>query len=338
MRTVITGGAGFVGSHLAEYLLEKGQEVVVLDDMSTGRVDNLQTILGTPRLRVVRGSICDPSVVNECLAGSDTVFHLAAAVGTFTIRDKPMESLRTNVYGTETVLEAAYRQGARILVASTSEIYGMNTKIGLTEDDLRIMGSPLRSRWSYADAKALDEMLTQAYVVAHGLRAVIVRLFNTVGPRQSGRYGMVIPRFVAQALAGVPLTVYGTGQQIRCFCHILDVVPALVALLEDKNAHGKVFNLGSPEQITIQSLAKRVVAATGCSSDIVYVSYERAHYPGYEDVSCRVPECTRVRDQIGFVPSRSLDDIIRDVVEHQLAGCTADSISLAPDRTASDSR
>jgi UDP-glucose 4-epimerase len=313
MKAVVTGGAGFVGSHLTEYLISKGHEVVVLDNLSTGRLSNLQRVADSSALRVVEGDICDRSIVEDTVAGSDVVFHLAAAVGTFMIRDHPMDSIRTNVYGTENVLHAAHHHRTRLLLASTSEIYGMNTKVGLTESDLRIIGSPLKSRWSYSDAKALDETATQTYFEKKGLDTVIVRLFNTVGPGQSGRYGMVIPRFVAQAQAGEPLTVYGDGTQIRCFCHVHDVVPALVALIEDTGAYGKVFNLGSTEQVAIGSLAARTIAALGSDSDIVHVPYAEAHYPGYEDVERRVPDCTRIREQIGFTPTRTLDDIIHDV-------------------------
>jgi UDP-glucose 4-epimerase len=317
MRAVVTGGAGFVGSHLVEHLLGRGWDVTVLDDMSTGEEANLQKVLPDPRLRVVRGSVCDPRAVDDSFERSDSAFHLAAAVGTFTIRDDPIRSLVTNVHGTENVLEAARRHGTRVLVASTSEIYGMNPKIGLTEDDLRIIGSPTQSRWSYSDAKAIDETLTRAYFLEHGVPSVIVRLFNTVGPRQTGHYGMVIPRFVAQALSSRPLTVYGSGKQTRCFCHISDVVSALVALLETPEAHGQVFNLGGSEPVDIESLARRIIVASGSISDIVYVPYAEAHYPGYQDVERRVPDCGRARAVVGFMPTRSLGEIIEDVIQYQ---------------------
>jgi UDP-glucose 4-epimerase len=304
MKAVVTGGAGFIGSHLVEYLLAEDHHVVVLDDMSTGKAANLTD--RHPRLRIVDGSVCDDRTVERCIQGADAVFHLAAAVGTFTIRDRPLQSIRTNILGTENVLESAHRHDARVLVASTSEIYGMNIKVGLVEEDVRIMGSPIYSRWSYSDAKAIDETMSMAYYAEHGLKSVIVRLFNTVGVRQSGRYGMVIPRFVAQALAGEPVTVY------------LDIVPTLVTLLADEGAHGKVFNLGSSEPTTIDSLARKVIAATNSTSDIMYVPYEQAHYLGYQDVERRVPDCGRARKQIGFSPMRTLDDIIRDIVEHQV--------------------
>ncbi|WP_206797642.1 NAD-dependent epimerase/dehydratase family protein [Amycolatopsis sp. MtRt-6] len=314
MRYLITGGAGFIGSHLTEHLLRGGHEVVALDNLSTGTLDNLAAHRDDPAFRFVRGSVTDPAAVEGCMPGVDAIFHLAAAVGVFTILDKTMESLRTNLHGTETMLDAALQHDVPILVASTSEIYGKNTADGLTEDADRIIGSPLKNRWSYAEAKALDETFAHLYAVEHGLRTVIVRPFNTVGPRQTGRYGMVIPRFVTQALAGEPITVFGDGQQTRCFCHVHDVVPALVALLADETAYGKVFNLGSTEQTTISQLAERVIAATGSSSTISKVPYEEAYGDGYEDMQRRIPDCTRANRQIGFAPARTLDDIIAAVV------------------------
>lgn len=319
MKTVVTGGAGFIGSHLVEQLLTEDNEVVVLDDFSTGRRENLRHVSEHPALTVVQGSVCDAALVTDVVKDADRVFHLAAAVGQFTIRDRTLESLHTNLHGTETVIEAAWHAGARFLLTSTSEIYGMNTKIGLAEDDLRIIGSPLTSRWSYSDAKAIDETVTQHYATQKGLPAVIVRLFNTVGPRQTGRYGMVIPRFVSQALAGAPLTVYGTGQQIRCFGHVRDMVPALVALIADVAAHSEVFNLGSSEPIAIEALAERIIEVTGSPSEIVRQPYDETFYPGFEDVERRIPDCRRARDQIGFAPARGLDAIIEDVVADQRA-------------------
>ncbi len=314
MRYLITGGAGFIGSHLTEHLLQRGHEVVALDNLSTGTLDNLTGVRDNPGFRFVRGSVTDPSAVEACMAGIDAIFHLAAAVGVFTILDKTMESLRTNLHGTETMLDAALQHDVPILVASTSEIYGKNTADGLTEDADRIIGSPLKNRWSYAEAKALDETFAHLYAVEHGLRTVIVRPFNTVGPRQTGRYGMVIPRFVKQALADEPITVFGDGQQTRCFCHVHDVVPALVTLLSDESAYGKVFNLGSTEQTTISQLAERVITATGSASTIAKVPYEEAYGDGYEDMQRRIPDCTRANRQIGFAPTRTLDDIIAAVV------------------------
>ncbi|KAA9160914.1 NAD-dependent epimerase/dehydratase family protein [Amycolatopsis acidicola] len=319
MRCVVTGGAGFIGSYLTEHLLGRGHEVTVLDDFSTGSVRNLTGVAGNPRLRVVTGSVCDAETVAACVAGADAVYHLAAAVGVFTILDRTLGSLRTNLTGTETVLTEAGRAGARVLVASTSEVYGKNTKPGLREDDDRVLGSPLKNRWSYAEAKALDETFAHLHAVEHGLRMVIVRLFNTVGPRQSGRYGMVVPRFVDQALAGEPLTVFGTGRQSRCFCHVLDIVPALVMLLEDESAHGTVYNLGNPEPVTIEQLAQAVLTRTGSAAGIVHVPYAEAYGPGYEDMERRIPDCTRAFQAIGFRPARRLADILDSVLAERRA-------------------
>ncbi|GAA4615519.1 NAD-dependent epimerase/dehydratase family protein [Saccharopolyspora hordei] len=318
MRALVTGAAGFIGSHLVEHLLADGHQVVGLDDLSTGRRENLP--VEHPRLRLVRGSVLDAGLVDEVMAGADVVFHLAAAVGAFVIQERTLHGLLTNVHGTENVLDAALRHGTRALIASTSEVYGKNTKIGLSEGDDRVLGSPLKSRWTYAEAKSLDESLTHCYVHERGLAAVIVRLFNTVGPRQSGRYGMVIPRLVGQALQGRPLTIFGTGRQVRCFCHVADVVPALVRLVQLDRALGLAVNLGSTEQVSIEDLAARIIAATGSSSGTVRVSYEDAYGPGYEDMQRRVPDCSLARELIGFRPRRSLDDIIRAVIDEQVRG------------------
>jgi UDP-glucose 4-epimerase len=317
MKALITGGAGFIGSHLAEHLLAGGHKVVVLDDLATGSQENLAAIADHPRLRYVAGSVLDEALVDTLASDVDTIFHLAAAVGSFVIRDRTLQSLRTNIHGTEHVLAAAHRHNTRVLIASSSEVYGKNPKIGLREDDDRLVGSPLLHRWSYSEAKAVDESLARAYATELGLRAVIVRLFNTVGPRQSGRYGMVIPRFVAQALAGEPLTIFGTGEQIRCFCHVHDVVPALAALVEHPQAYGSAVNVGSSEQVTIHGLARRVLALTHSDSDIVWMSYEEGIGPGYEDLQRRVPDCSRARELIGFRPTRTLDDILRSVIAEQ---------------------
>lgn len=319
MRCLVTGAAGFIGSHLVEALLDAGHDVTGLDDLSTGREANLRQAAGRPGFRLVRGTVADQGLVSDLTAGADRVFHLAAAVGAFVIRDRTLESLRTNIHGCENVAEAAHRNNARLLIASTSEVYGKNDKVGLREDDDRLLGSPLKSRWSYAEAKAVDESLIEAYGRERGLWAVAVRFFNTVGPRQTGRYGMVIPRFVRQALAGQPLTVFGTGEQIRCFCHVRDVVPALADLVESDRARGRAVNLGSDEQVSISELARRVIAATGSDSPVTRGSYEEAYGPGYEDMLRRVPDCSLARELVGFAATRTLDEIIRDVIDEQSA-------------------
>jgi UDP-glucose 4-epimerase len=317
MKCLVTGAAGFIGSHLSDALVAAGHEVAGLDDLSTGRLENLAAVAGHPSFRLVQGSILDQRLVDELADGADRVFHLAAAVGSFVIRDRTLAALRTNIHGTEHVVEAAYRNRARVLVASTSEIYGKNDKVGLTEEDDRISGSPLKSRWSYAEAKAIDESLVDAYVRELGLRAVIVRLFNTVGPRQTGRYGMVIPRFVRQALAGEALTVFGTGEQIRCFCHVHDVIPALAALIDCDEAVGRAVNLGSSEQVSIEGLARRVIELTGSASQVTRSSYLAAYGSGYEDMMRRVPDCSLAGGLAGFRATRKLDDILRAVIDEQ---------------------
>jgi UDP-glucose 4-epimerase len=327
MTTLVTGGAGFIGSHLTESLLGSGEDVIILDDLSTGSERNLTEAMNHPSLQFVKGSILDESLVDELASKAQTIYHLAAAVGTFTIIDKTLESLYTNLHGTENIVNSALRHGARVLIASTSEIYGKNTKIGLREDDDRHIGSPLKNRWSYAEAKAIDETLAYLYSVEYGLQTVIVRLFNTVGPRQAGRYGMVIPRFVRQALAGEPLTVYGTGDQIRCFCHVYDVVPAVQALMADTRAYSQAFNIGGSEQVSINQLAERVVTLLGSSSTITHVPYEAAYGAGFEDMQRRVPDCTKARQQIGFQPGRTLEDVIQDVAADQLARSASPSVS-----------
>jgi len=316
-KILVTGAAGFIGSHLVEALLADGHEVVGLDNLSTGHIQNLRAVVDHPGFRLIQGTILDEPLVRKLIAEADTIFHLAAAVGVFVIQGQTLESLRTNIHGTEIVVAAAAQHDARLLVASTSEIYGKNTTIGLREDDDRIIGSPLKSRWSYAGAKAIDESLVAAYTQECGLRAVIVRLFNTVGPRQTGRYGMVIPRFVRQALDGEPLTIFGTGKQVRCFCHVQDVVPALIRLVKSGRACGRAVNLGSTEQVPIEDLARRVIEATESDSPVTHVSYLDAYGQGYEDMQRRVPDCTLARDLVGFNATRTLNEIIQAVIDDQ---------------------
>jgi UDP-glucose 4-epimerase len=317
MKALITGGAGFIGSHLADRLLADGHHVVALDDLSTGRYENIQHLLGRPDFEFVLGSILNADLLDDCVARCDTVFHLAAAVGVQLIVEKPLESLATNIRGSELVFEKAHKYGTRILVTSTSEIYGKNTSDRLGEDDDRILGSPLKSRWSYSEAKAIDEILAYTYWRQKGLRSVIVRLFNTVGPRQTGHYGMVIPRFVNQALRDEPLTVYGDGTQQRCFCYVGDIVEALVRLIENEDAYGQVFNLGGSEEVSIRDLAERVIARTGSQSTIRVIPYDEAYEAGFEDMERRVPNTDRAAAAVGFKQTLDLDGIIDSVVEDQ---------------------
>ena len=319
MRALITGGAGFIGSHLADRLLDRGDQVVLLDDLSTGRLSNIEHLNGRSDAEFVLGSILNTDLVDKVVSRVDTIFHLAAAVGVNLIVEKPLESLITNIRGTETVVEKAHKYNTRILVMSTSEIYGKNTSDSLSEDDDRILGSPLKSRWSYSEAKAIDEILAYTYWREKGLETVIIRLFNTVGPRQTGSYGMVVPRFVGQALRHQPLTIFGDGTQTRCFCHVSDVVGGLVALSEHPEAFGRVFNLGGAEEISIGDLAERIIELAGSDSEVEYIPYDAAYEEGFEDMVRRVPNVDRARQLVGFEPSVGLDDIIRSVIEDQQA-------------------
>ena len=315
MRVLITGGAGFIGSHLADRLLDRGDEIIILDDLSTGRLENIAHLTGRADTEFVLGSILNVDLVDHVVSRVDAVYHLAAAVGVELIVEKPLERLLTNIRGTETVFEKAHKYGKRILVTSTSEIYGKNTSDRLAEDEDRILGSPLKSRWSYSEAKAIDEILAYTYWREKGLESVIVRLFNTVGPRQTGSYGMVVPRFVHQALRNEPLTIYGDGNQTRCFCAVTEVVDGIIALSEHPEAFGKVFNLGSTEEVSIRHLADLVVTITGSSSPVEFVSYDIAYEEGFEDMQRRVPAISRANELVGFAPSVGLDDIIRSVID-----------------------
>jgi UDP-glucose 4-epimerase len=317
MRALVTGGAGFIGGHLSEALLEEGHEVVAVDNLSTGNSDNVAHLLASPDYAFVRGSILDEALIEDLMARVDTVFHLAAAVGVKLIMEQPLDGLRTNVHGTELVLDCAARHGARALIASTSEVYGSSRAV-LTEDQDRVVGSPLVKRWSYATAKALDETLAHLYWSDRAVPTVIARLFNVAGPRQTGRYGMVIPRFVDQALRQEPLTVFGDGRQTRSFCHVRDAAEGLIALVVQPAAYGQVFNIGRPEEVSIQQLAERVIALSGSTSQIRYVPYDEAYGDGFEDTVRRVPDVSRARALTGFAPKRSLDDIIQSVIEDRL--------------------
>jgi UDP-glucose 4-epimerase len=320
---LITGGAGFIGSHLADRLIGRGDSVVALDDLSTGSLDNVRHLIGEPRFRLERGSILDADLVRRLTAEADLVVHLAAAVGVKLIVERPIESLITNIRGTETVLEAAAAHGRKILVTSTSEIYGKNTNGPLPEDADRILGSPLKSRWSYSAAKALDETFANAYWRDRGTPTIIVRLFNTVGPRQTGEFGMVVPRFVRQALRDEQLTVYGDGSQQRCFCHIADVIEALVELTDHPAAVGEVFNVGSQDEITINGLAKEVIRMTSSLSGVTHTSYDEAYEQGFEDMERRIPDTTRLRELTGWRPTRSLEEILADVIAFERAHRTS---------------
>ena len=317
MRSLITGGAGFIGSHLADHLIDRGDDVVVLDDLSTGRFANIEHLRDHDRFTFRLGTVTDRADVDAAMHRCGRVFHLAAAVGVELIVSEPLQSLRTNIVGSEVVIDTALKHGAAVLVTSTSEIYGKNVDGPLKEGDDRILGSPLTARWSYSTAKAIEEILAYTYWREKGLATVIVRLFNTVGPRQTGAYGMVIPRFAAQAVRAEPLTVHGDGQQSRCFVHVADIVPTLVDLLDDPRAHGQVFNLGGSDEITMEELARRVVALAGTDAKITFVPYHQAYEHGFEDMQRRLPDCTKVAELVGFAPTRSLDDIIGEVLAEQ---------------------
>lgn len=314
MHWLITGGAGFIGSHLAERLLAGGDRVTVLDDLSTGRKENIAGLLPQDRFQFVRGSVEETSTVNLLVSQCDAVFHLASAVGVQLIVDEPVRTIRTTIHGTEVVLEAAHRFGRPTLITSSSEVYGKGARVPFSEDDDVVMGPTRHPRWCYAYSKAIDEFLGLAYHKQYGLPVVIVRLFNTVGPRQVGMYGMVLPRFVDAALAGKPLQVYGDGKQTRCFCHVLDVVDALVRLMSKPAAIGGVFNLGSDEEISINDLARQVITAAGSKSTIEHLSYEQAYGQPFDDMQRRVPSLKRVNEVIGFAPQRDLAQIIAAVI------------------------
>jgi UDP-glucose 4-epimerase len=316
-KALITGGAGFIGSHLSELLLAEGWEVFVLDDVSTGSLENIQHLRDRPDYHLVVDSVLSPAVVSEVVHKCDVVYHLAAAVGVRLIVEQPVHTMVTNVQGTETVLGYCSKFGKRVLVASSSEVYGDHREERpLTETDRRVYGPTTEKRWLYADSKAMDEHLALSYNLERGLDCVIVRLFNTVGPRQSGRYGMVIPRFVERALAGEPLEVHGDGTQTRSFCHVADTVRALYGLMEATEISGEIFNVGSSERVSILQLAERVKSATGSDSPIEYVPYDRVYDQGIEDTLHREPATGKIREAIGWQTTRDLDGIIADVIDH----------------------
>jgi len=311
VKYLITGGAGFIGSHLVEKLIARGDQVHVLDNLSTGSASNLSGI--KDKIKFEQGNILDKAAIDKLVAESDYVVHLAAALGVLNIVNKPLESLRTNLQGSEVVLEACDRHRKPVLIASTSEIYGKNNKVPLSEKDDRVIGHPLKSRWSYSEAKAVDESLAYFYYLENKLPIRIVRFFNTVGPRQVGHYGMVVPRFVSAALKNEPLSVYGSGDQIRCFCHVDDAVRALLLVMDSEKAVGEVFNVGNNKQISIMELAKKVIELIGSSSSIEKILYEKAYPEGFEDMQRRVPDISKIKQVLGWTPDINLDQIIKDI-------------------------
>ena len=311
MKYLITGGAGFIGSHLAEELVARGDEVVVLDDFSTGLPINIIDI--KDKITLVEGNILNNDILQNLIPKCDHVIHLAAALGVLNIVSKPLQSLKTNLLGTEQILETASHFNKPVFLASTSEIYGKNNKVPLNEEDDRIIGHPLISRWSYSEAKAVDESLAYFYNQELDLPVRIVRFFNTVGPRQVGQYGMVLPRFVNAAQKNETLSVYGSGEQIRCFCHVADAVRAILLVIDSKEAIGQVFNVGNIEQISIDNLAKKVIEITGSKSSIEKIAYETAYPEGFEDMQRRVPDISKIKQVLGWSPEINLDRIIKDI-------------------------
>ena len=316
MRVLITGGAGFIGSHLSDAYLARGDSVLVLDDLSTGSIENIRHLKSHPRFAYTVESVHHASVVAELVDECDVVFHLAAAVGVKLIVESPVRTIETNVHGTEVVLAQANKKKKPVLVASTSEVYGLSNQVPFREDGPLVMGASTKGRWSYACSKALDEFLALAYWREKKLPTTVVRLFNTVGPRQTGQYGMVIPTFVKQALAGRPITVYGDGTQTRCFTYVGDVVRALMALMDHEGAVGQVFNIGSTEELSITALAERVQALTDTRAPIVYVPYAEAYEEGFEDMPRRVPDISKIGALIGYRPTVALDEILHRVITH----------------------
>jgi UDP-glucose 4-epimerase len=316
-KILVTGGAGFIGSHLCELLLHSGYQVVAIDNLSTGRLDNIQHLLPMQGFQFVRETIKNSQVLDRLTSEADILIHLAAVVGVKLIVEDPVNTIATNIMGTEAVLTTANRYQCKVMLASTSEVYGKGLKVPFNEEDDTVMGPTSHSRWSYATSKAIDEFLGLAYYHQFCLPVVVMRFFNTVGPRQTGRYGMVLPRFVRQALTGEPITIYGDGEQSRCFSDVADVIGATVKLAEHPEAVGQVFNIGSNEEVTIRELAEKVLAATGSSSKIVYVPYEEAYAPGFEDMRRRVPDLTKISKLIGYKTQYSLDDTLRRVIVYE---------------------
>ena len=313
MRILVTGGAGFIGSHLCERLIDEGHTVTAIDDFSTGSTSNLANLVRSSKFTLVEDSILNSNVLNSLITETDYVFHLAAAVGVFNIVNHPLDSLMTNIRGTENVLEAAHKYSKPVFVTSSSEVYGKNISDSLRESDDRILGSPVTLRWSYSEAKAIDESLAYAYFVEKKLETRIVRFFNTVGPRQLGAYGMVVPRFVRAALNNEPITIYGTGEQTRCFGHVYDAVEAVIRIAFSPDTIGKVINIGNDFEISINNLAKRVISETGSKSEVIYVPYEEAYGDGFEDMERRVPNLELIKKLVGWKPERDLSAMISDI-------------------------
>ena len=313
MRVFITGGAGFIGSHLCDALVAEGKEVTILDNLSTGSKKNIAHLEG--KIKVVQGDIRDQKLVESLVGESDLVLHMAAALGVDNILENPIESISTNFYGSEVVLNAALKYDKRILIASTSEIYGKNTKQPLSETDDRVVGTPQKLRWTYSDAKALEEAMAHALFLSKNLKVTTVRLFNTVGPRQTGKYGMVVPRFVKAALENKPINIFGDGLQSRVFCHVSDSVRAIITLASSEKMIGEVFNIGGVGEISILDLAKLIIERTGSKSDIVFMSYDDAYAVGYEDMARRVPDITKLTSFTGWVPKLDIKTIIDDTIK-----------------------
>ena len=316
-KVLITGGAGFIGSHLSDLLVHSGYSVVAIDDLSTGRVDNIQQLLPLPHYKFVRETIMNQQVLDRLTSEADIVIHLAAAVGVKLIVEDPVRTIGTNIMGTEAVLTTASRYGCKVMIASTSEVYGKGVRVPFCEDDDRLMGSTTHSRWAYATSKAVDEFLGLAYHRQFGLPVIVMRFFNTVGPRQTGQYGMVVPRFVRQALLGEPISVYGDGNQSRCFADVSDVVWAITKLSENPNSIGQVFNIGSTQEVTILQLAQKVIEMTGSSSEIKFIPYDQAYAPGFEDMQRRVPSIEKINKLIGYTPRCSLEDTLNRVIAYE---------------------
>jgi UDP-glucose 4-epimerase len=313
VRILVTGGAGFIGSHLCQRLIHDGHTVTAIDNFSTGRASNLSELKSHGRFTLIEGSILDTEILTTLFSQIDYVFHLAAAVGVFNIVNNPLASLLTNIRGTENILEAANLRGIPVFLSSSSEVYGKNISDSLKEGDDRILGSPVTLRWSYSEAKAIDESLAYAYYVEKNLETRIVRFFNTVGPRQLGSYGMVVPRFINSALANEPITIYGNGHQTRCFAHVFDVVDAVIAVAFANNTIGKVINIGNDFEISINGLANKIVSETNSKSEIVHLSYQQAYGNGFEDMERRVPNIDLIKNLVGWAPQRDLTTIISDI-------------------------